>query len=531
MVGRLLSVLIFSGLLSSVLSGRHGFEQLRNPVPKPKVFRMSMGAAPNSFDPVKAGNIFSTPVITAVMQTLYTYAPYKDEPYEVIPNLAACPIKMLNPTTARIELKKGILFQKDECFGKAMTREVVASDFVYSIMRHFDPKNLSISKWVLEGRILGLDAWGKNLKRSYSDPIEGLRALDKHTVEIKLTKPFPQLLHTLTMAFSVVVPQEAVEKYGVGFATRPVGSGPWRLKTFNSKKTELVPSDVYKKQPINIYQLGYDPVRHKDFDLLAIHGKLAPMLDKIVIHYMMSGVAWSALMKQNELDYCVVSEKFAVKMLDGEGKLRPEHAARFNYVALSPLEVNYLEFNMYDPTFGRVNDPVQNQRNRALRQAIRKAYNWGAKKKFRFLGQGEIFPGVIPPTLEGFDPMMGRESITYDPTGAKALLKKFGWTAENLPVLEYPGVNNMHFQQDFEQFRAWMGKIGYPKKKIRPKTFSNFGEYWHQIRTKKLAFHADILWKLDFPDAINFLQLFADPESCIPLLIMCLRKRQVCLRA
>ena len=86
-----------------------------------------------------------------------------------------------------------------------------------------------------KGKIKGLDEW-KEEGADYSKPIEGLQALDDHTIQIILNKPFPQLTYTFAMGFSSVTPREAVEYYGKEFGLNPVGSGPYKLKSFSTKK-------------------------------------------------------------------------------------------------------------------------------------------------------------------------------------------------------------------------------------------------------------------------------------------------------
>ena len=63
--------------------------------------------------------------------------------------------------TYTFKIRKGIFFQDDPCFretgGKG--RELVARDFVYSIMRIADLKNAASGYWAFNDRIVGLDEW------------------------------------------------------------------------------------------------------------------------------------------------------------------------------------------------------------------------------------------------------------------------------------------------------------------------------------------------------------------------------------
>ena len=85
-------------------------------------------------------------------------------------------------------------------------------------------KNNSSGFWAFNNRILGINEFRKHSLVSdttdYNYPVEGLIALDKYTLQIKLTSPYPQLLYILTMHYSFAVPREAVEYYGKMFVIK-----------------------------------------------------------------------------------------------------------------------------------------------------------------------------------------------------------------------------------------------------------------------------------------------------------------------
>ena len=65
-----------------------------------------------------------------------------------------------------------------------------------------------------------------------------------------------------------------------------------------------------------------------------------------------------------------------------------------------------------------------------------------------------VYPGTIPPGLDGFDDTINLDSITPDYDQARAWLKEGGWNADNLPVLEYNASASVVNTQIFEQFRV-----------------------------------------------------------------------------
>ena len=190
-------------------------------------------------DPVQSATQYANLMTTSIYDQLYEYK-YLARPYELKPRLAeAMPEVSEDGLTYTYRIKKGILYADNECFPAGKGREVTANDFIYSMRRLFDPKARSQGAWLWQGKIKGLDEW-KEEGADYSKPIEGLRALDDYTIQIILNKPFPQLTYTFAMGFSSVTPREAVEHYGKEFGLNPVGSGPYKLKSFSTKKAILV---------------------------------------------------------------------------------------------------------------------------------------------------------------------------------------------------------------------------------------------------------------------------------------------------
>ena len=155
-----------------------------------KTFKFSEDAAPTTFDPVQNSSLVGNVVISAVYDTLYEYK-YLKTPYEIKTNLAkSMPSVSKDGLTYTMEIKSGVYFEDDPAFKKGIGREVVASDFVYSLKRHFDPKNKSRGAWLWKGKIQGLDAW-KKAGSDYNKVVTGLKALSKYKIQITLTKPFP----------------------------------------------------------------------------------------------------------------------------------------------------------------------------------------------------------------------------------------------------------------------------------------------------------------------------------------------------
>ncbi|MGH8035839.1 MAG: ABC transporter substrate-binding protein, partial [Lysobacterales bacterium] len=167
---------------------------------------------------------------------------------------------------------------------------------------------------------------------------------------------------------------------------------------------------------------------------------------------------------------------------------------------------------MADSRIGYHPDLAQNERNHALRCAIIKAFDWNRRNEIFYSDIGHVFPGIIPPAAPEFDALADRHSITRDVGGAISLLRNSGWTAGNLPVLEYGFASSVTERQMFEQFRSFLADIGYPGEKIRPLLFASYGDYAQGIINRKVMLITQG-WTMDFPDAENTMQLFFGPNA------------------
>ena len=114
----------------------------------------------------------------------------------------------------------------------------------------------------------------------YSLPVEGLKAVDRYTVEVKLTQRSALFLYSLAMPFASIVPHEGPEEYGKEFINHVVGTGPFRLEEYNpNSKIVWVKNPTYRTE---LYP-SEGALGDKEAGLLADAGKPLPLADRIVI--------------------------------------------------------------------------------------------------------------------------------------------------------------------------------------------------------------------------------------------------------
>src|ERR1700724_3354044 len=147
-----------------------------------KVLHWEFRAAETGFDPGRVTDYYSNTVIEAVFERLLTYD-YLARPSKLVPEAAdGMPHIGDNGRTYLFRIRKGAYFAPDPAF-KGAKRELTAADVAYSIKRHMDPKHRSYWQWLVDGKIVGLDALAQkartaNTALDYDTRVPGLEVID-----------------------------------------------------------------------------------------------------------------------------------------------------------------------------------------------------------------------------------------------------------------------------------------------------------------------------------------------------------------
>lgn len=445
-------------------------------------------------DPIQADDYYSHMAIAQIYETLYQYH-YLKRPLELMPMLAAeMPVMSKDGLTYTIKLKQGVMFQDDPAFPNGKGREMVAEDFVYSIRRLADPKEGGTGFWMLEGKVKGLDEWRKARSEGttdYSAPIEGLKTIDKYTLQFKLKQPYYQLNYVLAHSFTAVVPKEAVDKYGKEFINHPVGTGPFKLEKWTrASKMTLVKNPTWRGETYPTEGESGD----QEKGLLVDAGKKLPFVDKITIHEIREDQPrWLNFMK-GALDQVSIPKDNFDSAVKDKG-LTDDMKAKgiYLFTTLDP-DVTYNAFNMLDPILGK---------NAKLRKAMSLAYDADTSIEKFYNGRAIAAQSPIPPAIDGYDPNFKNPYRGKNLERAKQLLKEAGYpNGKGLPEFEYATLASATSRQMAEYFQRNMAEIGI-KIKIVTSTWPQFTD---KIRNKKNQIWG-VAWLADYPDAENFLQL------------------------
>ena len=389
-----------------------------------KVLHVALQTDVTGFDPQVASDAYSGWICRAIFDSLLQYD-YLERPYALKPSTAqALPEIRDGGRTWVFRLKPGIYFTPDPAF-KGKARELVAEDYVYSWKRLIDPRVRSFWSFVLDGKLKGADealaAARANGKFDYDAKLEGLQALDRYTLQIKLKQPDYLLLEFMTAVEMAAVAREVIEAYGSpenGWTMdHPVGTGPFMLKEWrHGSKVVLAANSGYRDER---FPSTIDP--SEDPSVRANAGKRLPFVGQVEVNIIEEGIPRLLAFNAQQIDYLLVPYDLVERVLEN-GSLRSEYSRRaVKWTRVLESAFTYTYFNMDDPVVGGYTPERV-----ALRRAIAMAFD--VDNEIRVLRRGQAIPAtqIIPPGLLGHDSTRNRRA-GYDPAAARALLDKFGY--------------------------------------------------------------------------------------------------------
>jgi oligopeptide transport system substrate-binding protein len=332
-------------------------------------------------------------------------------------------------TTYTFHLKKGVLFHDNECFANGKGRELTAEDVKYCFTLLSTPSSNNQGFSMFQDILKGASEYYNSAKEGNKPgtDIEGIKVVDKYTIQFNLIKPNGMFLYNLARPFTFIFPKEAFEKYGLEMRTKAVGTGPFVLDKIDENLAILL-----KK---NISYHGVDEFGNK-----------LPYLDGIKVRFIRDKKSEYLEYKKGNLDmiyrlptdYMIEITEEAVKKKQEYGELQqtPEMA------------VHLLTFANQSPLFKNVN----------LRKAISFAIDRKKILEAVLNGEGyapgiygitpiDIFPGYNAKEIHGY-------SLNVD--SAKYYLAKAGYkdgkTLPEIPLeLNSDGERNVNVMQEVKK--------------------------------------------------------------------------------
>lgn len=217
--------------------------------------------------------------------------------------------------------------------------------------------------------------------------IQQVRALGTHVVQLQLSSRSAVLLKNLAMFPASIVSPTAVRKYGKLFGQHPVGTGPFRLESWQ-RDEELVLA-------------AFDD-----------HWRGRPRVERVVFVPIPENAVRAARLRRGE-----------IHIADNLPSSELERLAETRGIVLQSqpgMNVAYLTMQVEKPPLDQ----------RAVRQAIAQAIDKRALVEVAYGGRAQPAVTLVPPTMWGHHD--GLEDWPYDPAAARRLLAQAategGWS-------------------------------------------------------------------------------------------------------
>jgi len=420
--------------------------------PEPRrggIYRAALPWSPRTLDPAFSTDIYSVTLIQQIFDGLVQF----DQNLNVVPALA---------TTWKVS-SDGLLYtftlRSDASFHNG--RQVTAKDFVYSLTRILDPKEESSALSFFQ-RVKGAAAY----RNGESKEVVGLRAIDAHTLEITINEPFAPFLSVLAMISSKVVPREEVERWGKDFGHHPVGTGPFRLESFEEDRIILGANMDYFED--------------------------RPYLDKVVYS------VYPGAQREK------IAEEFLASRLEEVvlyGTIREKVSGKAMYQLARKPTLSLLFYGMNCRT-----EPLNNP---LLRQSINYAIN-----KHKIVGevykdQFVVADTLLPPGMPGHFPE--NAFFAHDAQKARKLLEKAGYgSTRPAPALTLLSASRSKAaQKEFELLSQDLAAVGISLNVEYETDWSTFEVLLRQgkFMMYRYAYFADV------PDPDNFLGMLFGSTS------------------
>ena len=232
-------------------------------------------------------------------------------------------------------------------------------------------------------------------------PVERTRALDKHTVEVKLHRPFTAL-PTITMEYGGhIMCKRAHEEMGPErYGRNPIGTGPFQFDSWRPG-TQI----VLKKNP-RYWKEGL------------------PYLDEIAYRFLPDAQVRLAALQKGEIDFMMSPDAKDVPSLR-EGK-NPSIV----YTSVPGWNWDYISFTF--PPYASPDFPTQ---KKEVRQAIAYAVDRETIAKEIYFGEALVTDSPIPPGYRGYRRGPLRYPRKADLTKARELMQRAGVSGFDVEVI------------------------------------------------------------------------------------------------
>jgi oligopeptide transport system substrate-binding protein len=409
------------------------------------IYRRVLGNDPSTLDPALLSDVYGRAVVRQIFDGLVQF----DANLQPLPAIAEFWEASRDGRTWTFALRRGVKFHHG--------REVTAHDVVYSFVRLLNPQK-PVPVTDLIHRIQG----AKEFMQGTTHDVQGLKAVDRYTLQIVLEEPLAPALAILGLTYVAVVPQEEVEKLGERFGRAPVGTGPFKFVRWQPNQ-EIV---------LEAHDQYYE-------------GR--PFLDALVFKIVVGGKheeTFAEFLRGNLEETIIPSGKLDEVRTDLQYR-------KYQRVRKPVLNLLYIGFN----TQGK---PFDDRR-------VRQAFNYAVDKEaiVREITRMGSLPatGPLPPGMPGYDPDL--RGYDYNPAKARRLLAEAGYPNKaDFPVVQLWSVSKAESTKaELAAYQRYLAELGV---QVDIHFAPDWPTYKAMLEQSKLPMFR-LMWVADIPDPDNFL--------------------------
>jgi SgrR family transcriptional regulator len=191
------------------LAGYFGHQSVRQGDTRIDTLRFPLNGPLQTLDPLYMNYTMEAHLASQLFDRLVIQRPGSEE---VLPHIAHAWETDRTRTRWVFYLRKGVLFHHG--------RELRAEDVQFTLERLRQAPHPILYRWAL-------------------DRLESLEVIDPYTIQMTLSQPNEWFLPLLATYRTSIVPEDLVREYGERFGRQPVGSGPFRLVSFDEVRLLL----------------------------------------------------------------------------------------------------------------------------------------------------------------------------------------------------------------------------------------------------------------------------------------------------
>jgi peptide/nickel transport system substrate-binding protein/oligopeptide transport system substrate-binding protein len=388
---------------------------------------------PRSLDPALSTDVPTGRAVSYLFDGLTRFTPKA----QVVPDLATSWQLAGDGVTYTFHLRQGVHFHDGTPFS--------AADVKHSWERVLDPATRGGRGWPLYP-IRG----ARDFADGTASTISGLAIVNDSTIRVTLTEPFAIFPKMLAMPATAIVPMKTPPDFG----EHPIGTGPWKFVAWH----------------------------HDDYLLFARNADYfggAPRADSLKARIIPELSTAEAEFEAGNVDvFQVPPQESPSWEANDEQKRLLQSAPSLRLI------------------YGAINTTRGPLRDARVRQAINLAVDRATILKQLMGGRGTLAAGVIPPSLDGFDPDL--VPYPYDTARARTLLADAGFP-HGIDIELWTSQSDQ-FPRIAQTIQAYLAQVGI-RVKIVQRDASSMREAARNGKT-------DIAlkdWYADYPDAENFL--------------------------